>query len=137
MTAGASAREARADADEQSGCDQRGIIGLDRNGWECGDAGVGQGCQQEPGHEREPPGEVAGPRDKHPADNSADACDPAVDEHEQRGRDANDDSTDCGRPRCECAPVDGHGGSLGPHGVRVLIMGSPQGMAKCRANHIA
>src|SRR5450631_1500114 len=96
MAAGASARITGANANQESGYDQDRIAGVDRRGGLRRDCRIDLGRQEKPGDERQPPGDIAGPRVKHPAHNPADPRDPAVDEHKQRNGQTDDDSADYG-----------------------------------------
>ena len=99
---------ASAYADQQSGNDQRRIARFDHHRRQrCGEH-VQHRRRHQPCDKGEPPRDIARRRPKETADDTADACDPAIHEYEYRHGCADDHAADRGGPWCEGGPVDAH-----------------------------
>src|SRR4051812_16562559 len=108
MAAGAARAVARADADGETRDDQRGEAGFDPRRRQGGNEPHHRRRHEKPADESEAPADLARTGRDQTAEDAAHASDASGQEHEYRGRKADQESARKRRPRSEVPPVEGH-----------------------------
>lgn len=88
---------ARANADQQAGCYQRGPFGIDPRAGNYGKHRVNQRCADQSQKKGHPPSDVVGLDPQQSAQNTADACDSAI----EQNKDGRRQTDEC--PACQCS----------------------------------
>ena len=101
MAAGTAGSVARADTHQQAGDRDRAQSCVDLQRRRICHEGVHQGRRKQSAHKRGSPSDISLDRLEQPRDHTADTGDAAIEQREQRRRQADQYTAGQGRPRCE------------------------------------